>query len=273
MCFTHAGKKNTTMERQEINTLVEKFNAGQATTADVKEIEKLIEGGFVSLTDLHDFARLDEQVLMIQNPSPSRRLDDVFYTMLANEKRERAAAFDWKRIFSWPSLAPRLSFAAVALVIGIAVGYFLRSPSQPDAQIDQLSQQVTDLKEMMMLSLLEKESASDRLKAVSLTAGMDRASQKVTGALLQTLNNDTNINVRLAALEALKPYTKDSNVRQQLIQSIAIQESPLVQIALAELMAQLQEKSSVEELQKILKDDRTPRDVKKKIEESIDVLI
>lgn len=261
------------MERQEINALVEKFNTGQATTADVKEIEKLIEGGFVNLTDLHDLAQLDEQVLMIQEPSPSRRLDDAFYSMLASEKRERAAAFDWRKMFSWPTLAPKLSFAAVALVIGIAVGYFVRPASQPERQIDQLSQQVTDLKEMMMLSLLEKESASDRLKAVSLTADMDRASQKVTGALLQTLNNDTNANVRLAALEALMPYTKDSHVRQELIESIAKQESPLVQIALAELMAELQEKSSVEELQKILKDNRTPRDVKKKIEESIDVLI
>lgn len=261
------------MERQEINALVEKFNAGQATTADVKEIEKLIEGGFVNLTDLHDLAQLEGQVLMLEDPLPSRRLDDAFHAMLANERRERAAAFDWRKIFSWPSLAPKLSFAAVALVIGIAVGYFMRSPSQPDAQIDQLSQQVTDLKEMMMLSLLEKESASDRLKAVSLTTDMDRASQKVTGALLQTLNNDTNVNVRLAALDALKPYTKDSHVRQELIGSIAVQESPLVQIALAELMAQLQERSSVEELQKVLKDNRTPRDVKKKIEESIDVLI
>ena len=76
-----------------------------------------------------------------------------------------------------------------------------------------LGQEVSDLKELMMLSLLEKESATERLKAVSLTQEMDQASQKVTSALLQTLNNDDNVNVRLAALDALKPYSSDGNVR------------------------------------------------------------
>jgi uncharacterized protein (UPF0147 family) len=265
------------MERQHIQTLVEKFNAGHVTDAEIQEIEKLIEQGMISLTDLHDLRQLDEQVVRIEEPAPSFRLDDTFYRMLRQEKADaaRSYAVNWKKIFSWPELVPRLSFAAVALVIGIVAGYIMRSPSPAvnDSQINALSQQVTDLKEMMMLSLLEKESASDRLKAVSLTEEMDRASQKVTEALLETLTNDSNVNVRLAALEALTPYARDSHVRQELIHAIARQESPLVQIALAELMAALQEKSSVTELQKILKDRNTPRDVKKKIEESIDVLI
>jgi hypothetical protein len=61
-------------------------------------------------------------------------------------------------------------------------------------------------------------------------------------------------------------------VREALINAISRQESPLVQIALAELMAQIQEKSSVTELQKIVQSQRTPADVKKKIKESINVL-
>jgi HEAT repeat protein len=102
---------------------------------------------------------------------------------------------------------------------------------------------------------------------------MDAASSTVTSALIQTLNNDSNVNVRLAALEALKPYAQNSNIREQLVRSIPKQESPLVQVSLAELMAALQEKSSVKELQKILHDDNTPVDVKKKIQETINVMI
>jgi DNA polymerase III delta subunit len=79
--------------------------------------------------------------------------------------------------------------------------------------------------------------------------------------------------VRLAALDALRLYSGDGKVRQELIRSISKQDSPLVQIALAELMAQLQAKSSVKELEKILKDENTPIDVRKKIEESLKVLI
>jgi len=203
-------------------------------------------------------------------------MDDAFYTMLREEQgKAPRSAFSWKAFFSLPVLGPRLAFASVALLIGIAVGLFLHKPAQPadSQQIAVLSKEVTDLKEMMMLSLLEKESASDRLKAVSLTEDLGQASLKVTDALLQTLNKDENTSVRLASLEALKPYAHDSHVREALIRSISQQQSPLVQVALAELMAALQDRSSVEALQKIMDDERTPGDIKKKIRQSIDVLI
>jgi hypothetical protein len=102
---------------------------------------------------------------------------------------------------------------------------------------------------------------------------MNEASMKVTNALIQTLNQDENVNVRLAALDALKPYARDSSVRAALIRSISKQESPLVQISLAELMVALQEKSAVKEFEKIVESDSTPADVKKRIKENMEVLI
>ena len=87
------------------------------------------------------------------------------------------------------------------------------------------------------------------------------------------MNRDENANVRLAALEALKPYAKQSAVREELVKSIAKQDSPLVQVALAEFMATIQEKKSVKELQKLLQNENTPIEVRSKINESIKVLI
>jgi hypothetical protein len=77
----------------------------------------------------------------------------------------------------------------------------------------------------------------------------------------------------LAALDALKVYSRDSLVRSKLIESIAIQDSPLVQIALAELMVSIQEKKSVNALKQLLQSDKTAKEVKTKISESIEVLI
>ena len=262
------------MEQRQIDELVAKYNAGEADAREIKVIEGLIENGQIDLTDLKGLQSLQEEVMKIELPSPSLVLDDHFYHMLAQEKRSSAAPL-WKRFFAWPEFAPRLAFASVTLVIGVVAGYFLRpASSEPvHGQMQALSQQVADLQEMMMLSLLEKESATDRLKAVSLTQEMDQASQKVTQALLETLNHDSNVNVRLAALDVLSAYAKDDQVREGLIRAIAKQDSPLVQLALAELMAQLQVKSSVKELEKVLENDKTPKDVKRKIRESIDVLI
>jgi hypothetical protein len=202
-------------------------------------------------------------------PSPSRDMNDRFYQMLALERKVKSS-FSWRRFFLWPELAPRLALASVTLLIGVGIGYLVRPATTTDTHI---VQEVAALKEMVMLSLLEKGSATERLKAVSLTEQMNAASTKVTGALLETLNHDENVNVRLAALEALKPYVRDNHVREELIRSIAKQDTPLVQVALAELMAAQHVKSSVKELKKIIDSDKTPADVKSRIKQSIDIII
>jgi len=261
------------MEKSRIEELVGKYNEGLADPAEVKLLEQLIEEGEVELTQLRELNKLDEQLMKVEMPSPSMRANDAFYSMLAEEKKkQRKSAFAFQ-LPDWNVLLPRLAFASVLLIAGFAGGYWLQRPASVTPDVAQLTQEVSDLKEMMMLSLLEKESATERLRAVSLTNEMDKVSDKVTDALFQTLNSDDNVNVRLAALDALKPYVKDSAVRMKLIQSIAKQDSPLVQVELAQLMATIQEKKSVKELQKLLDSDKTPKEIKTALKESIEVLI
>ncbi len=260
------------MEKNRVEELVAKYNEGLADPSEIKLIEQLIEGGQIELTQLRQLASFDEQLMKEEEPLPSLRLDDQFQAMLGEEKRRLVKGSFSFKFADWNVILPRLGLAAVLLVIGFVGGNLLQHPSSnPDVQ--QLTLQVGELKEMMMLSLLEKESASERLRAVSLTNEMEKVSDKVTKALFQTLNHDTNVNVRLAALEALIPYVSQSTVREELIRSITIQDSPLVQVTLADLMVSLQEKKSVGALQKLLDNDSTPKDVKKQIKKSIDVLI
>jgi hypothetical protein len=259
------------MEQERIKNLISKYNTEKLSAQEQEELELLIESGQVELESLSSLSGLENSIFQVSDPVPGKDLDDRFYQMLALQKKQ-SKSFDWKRLFSWPELAPKLAFASIALILGIGIGYMIQPKESPTNDIQALSEQVTDLKEMMMLSLLEKESATDRLKAVSLTHEMNDASNKVTSALMKTLNNDDNVNVRLAALEALIPYLRESEVREELIRSIAKQNSPLVQVSLAELMAKIQEKASVKELEKIIQSERTPADVKNRIKESIKIL-
>jgi hypothetical protein len=209
---------------------------------------------------------------MMPDETPSLNQDNQFYQMLKEEKGKAkpALSFSWPQLMEW---MPRLGLAAVVLVMGFSAGYFFQKPSPSGDEVKLLTQQVQGLKEMMMISMLEKESATDRLKAVSLTEDIDGPSKKVTEALLKTLNEDPSVNVRLAALDALEKFTKLPQVREGLVRSISKQDSPLVQVALAELMVTMQEKSSVNELKKVLDQKSTPKEVKEKIRESINVLI
>jgi hypothetical protein len=259
------------MEKTKIEELITKYNEGVADPKEIKWIEQLLETGQLDLTQLRELSYLDEQILKMESPSPSLTLDDHFYAALVNEKRKLKK----ETSFSLPSLSfifPRLAMAAVLILIGFGVGYFLQSPSHKN-DVRELSQEVSDLKEMIMLSMIEKESATQRLKAVSLTSEMNQVSDKVTNALFAALNQDDNVNVRLAALEALKPYIKEGDVRTRLIKSIGVQDSPLVQIALAEFMVSIQEKKSVDELKLLLENEGVPKEVKNKISESIKILI
>ncbi|MBL7856164.1 MAG: HEAT repeat domain-containing protein [Cyclobacteriaceae bacterium] len=259
------------MKKERIDALVYKYNGGIASPQELAEIESLLEDGLLEINALQDVQALDAQLGSGTRPSPTSRLDKNFYAMLRKESR-RKQSFSWKLFFAWPEVAPKLAFGSATLILGLAIGFYFRPVTKDRDQIQLLSQQVNDLKEIIMLTLLEKESATDRLKAVSLSQEMKQASQHVTSALLKTLNEDDNVNVRLAALDALRQYAFDSQVRAELVRSISRQDSPLVQVALAELMTALQEKSSVKELERILHNERTPSDVKNKIKKSIDVL-
>jgi hypothetical protein len=261
------------MDQERIVALLKKYRFGEATDEDILLIENLMEQDLIQLEDFDDMKVLEKKIDHLETPSPSLSLDNNFYKMLAAERKsQKSPAFsDW---FSFDFLLPRLAFASITFIIGIGIGYLVFSQKESQsANIDTLSSEVKSLKEILMLSLLEQGSATDRLKAVSLSSELDVASESVTTALIKTLNNDENDNVRLAALEALKPFCDRSDIRKALIQSIAKQKSPLVQIALAELMASLQERSSVNEFEKILKDKRTPEEVRKRIRQNIQTII
>ena len=262
-----------TMNREQINNLLEKYNNGNASEHDLIQVEQLLENGLIQLEDLHDLEVVSDKLERVEYPVPSPDLDVQFYQMLAAEKRrhERHSTKSW---FTFSAFSPAFAFASITFIAGILLGYFiLRPASSSTDQIRALTTEVNDLREMMMLSLLEKESATDRLKAVRLSQEIGEVSSSVTRALIATLNNDPNVNVRLAALNALIPYVSDNKVRTELIKSIALQESPLVQLVLADVMAALQEKSSVKEFKKLLDDDRTPEEVKERIREKINVMI
>jgi HEAT repeats len=253
------------MENKAIQELIAKYNEGLADPAEVQVLEQLIEADKVHLTQLTDLQSLHTQIVPLDNSQPPLSVDDRFYQMLNEEKQVT------KAVLAIP-LYQRLAIAAGLMVGGFLIGYLLQSNSGKQ-EVTQLTEQVSELKEMMMLSLLEKESASQRLKAVSLTSEMDQVSDKVTEALFATLNSDENVNVRLAALEALKPYVRNSKVRSGLIAAISKQDSPLVQVSLAELMVAIQEKKSVGALKQLLENENTPKEVRTKISESIEVLI
>jgi hypothetical protein len=220
----------------------------------------------------------------IPSPIPSDNIRSNFSAILntykeeMQERRKPSMSLPDNIMRLW-RMQPRLQFvyALVLLLFGLGMGFLLNRPAQTETaynqQINSLSSQVSEMKQMMMLSLLENPSASQRIRAVGYTSEISKVNNKVIEALLTTLNEDPNINVRLITLDALVKLSKEPTVREGLVKSITQQESPLMQSAIADVMVKLQERRSIKSLQKLLNKKDLNEMVKIKIEQSIRKLI
>jgi len=256
---------------------------GQMSTAESVSFEMHLANCTVCRQELENLRDLLNLMDELPKPEPSPTMRIRFQTMLETyrdsleEKRNPVVRLAEKFRQIW-SLQPGLQLAySIALIFaGLLGGYLLNNRSSGTAgnsQIDSLSTQVHEMREMMMLSLLENPSASERIRGVSYSNEIKRANKPVVDALLSTLNNDPNVNVRLMTLDALTHFANDPVVREGLVQSILQQESPLLQSALADVMLKLQEKSSIPAFKKLLMQKDLNHLVRSKIEQTITELI
>jgi HEAT repeat protein len=173
----------------------------------------------------------------------------------------------------WPKRpAFQFSMALIFLVVGISVGIFLSSQGQNGAQITALHNEVQDMQQALAISLLDRPSASKRLQGVSISSRMDSPDSKTLEALLYTLDNDPNVNVRLAAVDALYLFHDYPEVKEGLLRSLGNQPSPLVQVALIDLIVNMRERQAVEALRMLLQDERLNPDVKQYAERGLQQL-
>ena len=91
-------------------------------------------------------------------------------------------------------------------------------------------------------------------------------------ALLHTLRHDTSVDVRLAALDSLRRYNNESQVRKGLVDSLQAQQSPMVQIALIDMMVEMREKSAVPHIKKFQESPDLNPTVKQRAQWGIDRL-
>jgi hypothetical protein len=115
-----------------------------------------------------------------------------------------------------------------------------------------LADEVASLRETVTLALLAESSPSERLRGVAYGREVSGADARVAEALLDALLADPNVNVRLAALEALRPLALRPDGRPRLVAAIPDQESPLVQLSLIELLLETDSAAARRDLAQLL---------------------
>lgn len=274
------------MNCEDTNAQLVDYLSRQLTVAEHAALTAHLAGCAECREELQAVERVWHTLGQAPVPAPSPQARPAFYAMLATFKDELETAPDyslhglWLRLRAWsiPRPALRLAYSLCLLGVGVLGGYWLNSGSKTAAAADQqqlaaLAAQVGEMRQVMLLALIDNPSATERLRAVGYTKELPDPNARVVDALLSTLNHDDNVNVRLATLEALTPLAQaDATVRLGLVHALAQQDSPLVQAALADAMVQLQERRSVPPLRQLLKQANLDDMVKSKIEQSIQTL-
>lgn len=212
--------------------------------------------------------------------TPDDTLKINFYHMLHNEIRRNADQKDTLQRVTraqWYSQPRYRIAAAVALLLaGTFIGMFFRSSaisSNASNEIKQLQAEVSGLKKDVMFTMLKDESSSDRLQAVSYAEDLGQADENVINVLVETLNNDRNVNVRMAAAYALSKFAYQPAVSDSLVKSLSRQTDPILQVTLINILAERKEKSALEAVQKIIANKNTMKEVRDVAQNSLRLLI
>ena len=160
--------------------------------------------------------------------------------------------FEWLR-----SPFGAVAWSAALLLIGLFAGaqFGNRVKSAPSEEIASLHAEVTSMRQLVALSMLQQQSASERLQGVSWSTREDHLDPQVQSALLRTLRYDGSVDVRLAALDALSRHAAQPQVRKGVLESLQEQQSPLVQVAMIDQLTEWRDPDAAQRLRKL---EQTP---------------
>jgi len=150
------------------------------------------------------------------------------------------------------SLILRVAAGLLLLITGGFIGYYLRPVGNSTDDVSVLKQEMVEMKNLVIYSLIKQESASERIKAVSYIKELSNPDPKLIETLFNTLNSDRNVNVRLAAAQALSKYKDNKEIAQGIVKSLENQTEPLVQIMLINIAVETKGNDVAPELTKLL---------------------
>ncbi len=257
--------------------LITGYLQGTLTPEQREEFDRLAGTGGIDMAEVRSMESQFRGLEQLPVPEPPPGMDERFQSMLKQEREklrqlEAGKNHSGAKIFWLRRLQPAASIAAVFLA-GLLLGLFFPGRGTNDVQVQQLAAEVHDLRETMLISLLDDVSAAERLRAVNISMEIASPQDRVIDALVQTLRHDPSVNVRVAAVESLVRHGARPDVRQELVRAITRQPSPIVQVALADAMIALQEPGAIREFQQLLEQDELEEPVRDKIEQTMLALL
>jgi hypothetical protein len=254
------------MKSDKIKALLEKYYAGET---DLKE-EMTLKTALKSIDDLPDELKPDAELFAamdaLSEDLPERDID-------FEDKKTKIIPLVPQSKTVYSSWIVRIAAGFSLLAIGVLGGLTFGSRSAQNTDVTALQQDVNEMKELVALSQLRKESPSERIMATYEIKKMDDTNDEILDALIFTFNNDENPNVKNAAADALFKFGNHEKVRKAFINGLTDQTDPLLQIKLIDMLVDLGEKRALPKLQEVMQEENQMKAVKQKAAQGIGKLI
>lgn len=266
--------------RHVVNQLPD-YLRGSVNTTGVAAIERHLRTCKTCKKEYTALTQVWTELGRIPEERPGPRVTARFYSELELQKsaREHHALPEIRWIdrlntlieHLWPKQpAIQLGVAVVFLLVGYVIGFRVDGAGNgANGDVAQLRNEVVTMQRLVMLSLLKTESASERIRGANWSERINRPDTEVTSALFETLNYDPVVNVRLAALEALLKYGDQAEVKQGIISSLLRQTSPLVQLALIQVITSANDADVIAVLKQLLKNKDLNKTVREHVEKRL----
>lgn len=244
------------MKCEQIAELLPDFLCGGLEQTQTESVQHHLN----ECAECRDEVAVWQKLALLPAPEPSADARQRFEQMLhgyqagREERRSvtpvgvqpapRRAGFGWLRL-PVVQLAGSLALVAIGFFIGNAS---TRVRSQSD-DLAAMRSELANMRQLVVLSMLQQQSASERLQGVSYSQSESRLDPQVLAALLHTLRYDSSVDVRLAALDALSRHAGQPQVRRAVTDALQPQQSPLVQVALIDQLMEWRDPGLVQQIQ------------------------
>ena len=255
------------MDKEKLESLLIDYIDGKLNSVDKHYVEQEL---LKNPKSFQLYEQLKEVIQLMNRKGavePSAKLRASFNALLEEEIKNSEKGKVIRLNPWWYRVAAALAF----LIVGVSLGFWISAYNQKQAEIARAK--ADKEKTLQLVSMIEdKESAGQRILGVRAALENDKVNTDILKALIRSLNEDPNVNVRMASLEGLRKFYHEPLVRKSLIESLEKQTDPVMQIALIQVLVEMKEKGAVKPMQEILKGDELIQAVKDEAEMGILVL-
>lgn len=143
------------------------------------------------------------------------------------------------------TVSPLVSFFRYVSVAGAAAVLALACfiAWQQSVRTEELERELDRSREALAMALLDEGSAPKRLEGLEAASQVMRPSAALRASMVRTFDADTNVNVRLAAVSALKSLPREEAI-SILLERMEHESSPLLQMEMLRQVMELVDPSS-----------------------------